>query len=230
MNAQQISMTITGRHYRIVAEFTTPSNEKFLYAFVLRATHLGTGRTSVVNQLNEVLSQFYSDRHPDEWPWQGAWEQFKSWWQAAQSLVDPRSDALVRLETAFDQDRLEGEWHLPYETKEPTGHDACCLSAKHVAPALDASHTTWLTTRELLAQLVRNQPLRVPIQLGSAIYLTHCHPVGTVVMVDEEMGTTVVSSEELLQEYPESLGKIWHWVDPLSKATTSTVQPSNLSV
>ena len=239
MSAPQIVITLdpgaSGR-YTLTAIAEPYHDTVDQYDFTLRAMEIATGRTSVVNQVNFVLSWFDATDHED-WPWPAKWYRLARWLRALVELVKPpvtRSvpgvrSPLAELEAAFDEDRDEGEWGIAPEAKDRLGYEMCLSLEHRITAALIDAHTTWLTTSELLAQIEQEKVLPVPVQLGvNPIYLSHQNPVGTLVLVDEETGRRELSPKELLEKYPNTLGKVWRWVDPLvwTKLGTSQTAPS----
>ena len=114
-----LTFAITGEHYRLTAEATS-TQENGMFDFVLRAVHLESGRMSVVNQVNFLLSWFDAgEREQEDWLWEAKWSKIVRWLRGLLDLAKPRDafDALLckttpfeDLEAALDADRREGEW------------------------------------------------------------------------------------------------------------------------
>ncbi len=105
-------LSLHGSRYDFIVE-ATPSNRRFL--FHLRAIDRATGRWSIINTVNAVMSELLAEKHDpsdlcwSETPWGVTPDDCaRLVTTAVQLLTDQNS--LERIEAALDEDRAEGEW------------------------------------------------------------------------------------------------------------------------
>ena len=139
---KQLTLTIEGERYRLIAEVEPEGTRRV--TFTVRAIHKDTTRTSIVNQVNAILTIFFAENFPEDWPWVADWNTVLLWTQAfvsiAKTSVASTWDQLAYLEAQFDEDRSEGEWvhvvssaPLSLGLTEPPEPDfpACCECAEN---------------------------------------------------------------------------------------------------
>ena len=129
-NSNLIVTTLEGARYRLIAEIESVSPQRT--TFTIRAIHKDTGRTSVVNQLNAILTVFFPGNFPEDWPWDASWERGLHWMtefaQIAKTSTDSSWNQLRYLERCLDEDRDEGEW--ANVLKGPSFNDALTQLAR----------------------------------------------------------------------------------------------------
>ena len=112
MLVPMITCTLVGARYRLIAELDLVSLQ--CAEFTVRAIHIATGHTSVVNQLNVILCHFFPGGFPQEAPWKISWLGGLNWMrlfaQIAQTSVASTWNQMAYLEDRLDEDRREGEW------------------------------------------------------------------------------------------------------------------------
>ena len=232
MTTPQIVIELDGGasgHYRltVVAEWSPEQSAKRPYEFTVRATHIASGRTSVVNQLNFCLSWFNGADHFEDWPWVASWDKVRRWLRDALELAAP--NALPEcstsnwgdLEAALDEDRAEGEWANSDATLRADFAAQCRTIATVLYNAAVSGRETWLTTRELLARVGQG---RQHVQLGvSPVFFLGLN--GDVVsLLDEERGDHDATLAAFLQEH-EDLGTVWRWIEPVSPGSSADNAP-----
>jgi hypothetical protein len=107
--ANPITLTIDGARYRLIAVIDPVGPQGTKADFTVRAIHLATGHTSVVNQVNAMLALFFAGNYPKDWPWTASWVKAMEWLKSF-AEIGKTATQLDYIEDQLGEDRAEGEW------------------------------------------------------------------------------------------------------------------------